>query len=165
MKKSVGIGIIIGILLLVLPFLLEAAPRGDTIFSYLLPSILIPIIIYFSVSFIDKIKENNKIIHWSLLVSFIGTGLFLLKDYLFYLSFGATFKTGINLIYSILPNFLFPPLLNGTLLREYFIISNPFILIIGNLFLVFVTYFILGTILGWIITKIKSKKEINQKPL
>ena len=166
MKKRVLIAIVIGIFLLVLPFVLRTPPKGDTIISYtilnyLLTFILIPILIYFTGNIIQKIKENYKIIHWSLLISFIGTGLFLLKEYLFYLFFGMAFKTGINLVYLILPNFLFPLRLNGTLLREYFIINNSFILIIGNLFLVFVTYFITGTIFGWIITKIKSRKNIQ----
>jgi len=168
MKKSIIIALIVGIILLILPFLMGATPRGDTLFSYTILSyfltfILIPIIIYLIADLVQKIKENNKIIHWSLLMSFIGIGLFLLKDYLFYLFFGMAFKTGINLVYSILPNFLFPPLINGTLLREYFIINNSFVLMMGDLFLVFITYFILGAILGLIITKIRSKFIKNLK--
>jgi len=154
MKKRTSTSIIIGILLLVLPFLFKATPRADTIISYLLASILIPVIIYFTENFIQKIKENNKIIHWGLLIAFIGAGLFLLKQYLFDLFFRMAFKTGINLIYYVLPNFLFPSF--GNLFIKFdFIGFMPFLIII-DFFLVFITYFILGTILGWIIQKVKK---------
>ena len=122
----------------------------------ILPTILIPIAVYFILGFITKIKESNRIIHWSLLVSFIAFGLFLLKQYLFYLTFGLVFKKGIVYTSYIFPNFLFPSLRNLLLKFDFFVNSSFFGIIIDTIF-IFIIYFIIGAIIGLIVSKIRKK--------
>jgi len=168
-NKKLRISLITGIILLVLPFFLGVYPEIYSILSYLFPVVLIPLIIYSSGTFVNKIKENNRKIFWGLLISFIASGLFLLKQYLFYLAWGAGSRGGIALWYlrhSIFPNFIFPSLTDLLLKSDFFeellfkfsSLGSVFFRIIADLVFVFIIYFIIGTVIGFIIGKIKLKK-------